>query len=487
MSGDAPGDGKRRPRKRRTKAGGAGHGPRTASERAGVRGVALELLAGTEESGEFIDDALARALGNFDERDRHLLQEVTYGTSRHRNTLDRLAERRLELPMAGQRAPVRWAIRVGAYQLVYLSRIPAHAALDGTLEGMKRLQGVNPAAVGFVNAVLRKIAGSIRKKTLDSPLEPDDPTVIPIREGYCHFDAPVLPLRRLDPAGHLALRHSHPAWLVQRWLARLGEEETIRLCEAGNRTPAVTARVTRAAPSREELIRALEAEGLEPGPGNLPGSVMLRRAGDLARSETFRKGWFRVQDETAIQIGDALAPPPGARVLDLCAAPGGKTAQLLEAVGPGGRVVAVDRSEERLTLVRSGLPPFEGSFAAVAVPDDPAAIDLGETFSHVLVDAPCSNTGVLARRPEARWRVRPGDLASLAKLQSALLAAGLRHLEPGGRIVYATCSIEPEENEEIAARAFSLEPSLVELGTKLFLPHRTPGDGGFYSLLLRPR
>jgi len=485
LSGDPPRDEKQR----RGKPGARGRrgGPKPASDRAGVRGAALELLAATEESGEFIDDALSRALGSFEERDRRLLQEVTYGTSRHRNTLDRLAAPRLQLPMARQTPPVRWAIRVGVYQLVYLSRIPAHSALDGTLEGMKRLPGVGRASVGFVNAVLRKIAGSIRKKTVDTPLEPDDPTVLPIREGYCHFDSPVLPLRRIDPVGHLALRHSHPAWLVERWLARFGEEETIRLCEAGNRTPPVTARVTRAAPSREELIRALSAEGLDPEPGHLPASVILHGAGDLTRSETFRKGWFRIQDETAVQIGDALAPPPGARVLDLCAAPGGKTAQLLEAVGPGGRVVAADRSEERLALVRSGLPPFEGTFAAVLVPDDPAAIALGETFSHVLVDAPCSNTGVLARRPEARWRVRPGDLAPLAQLQSALLAAGLRHLEPGGRIVYATCSIEPEENEEIAARAFSLEPSLVELGTQLFLPHRTPGDGGFYSLLLRPR
>jgi len=487
LSDDAPREGKRQPRKRRAGARPWKAKEKTPPERAEVRGVALELLSATEESGEFIDDALSRALGTFDERDRHLLQEVTYGTSRHRNTLDRLAGPHLEYPMARQRAPVRWAMRVGAYQLVYLSRIPAHAALNGTLDGMKRLQGVDRAAVGFVNAVLRKIAGSIRKKTLDPPLEPDDPTVLPIREGYCHFDGPVLPLRRLDPAGHLALRHSHPAWLVERWLARFGEEETIRLAEAGNRTPPVTARVTRSAPSREECIQAMASEGLEPEPGHLPSSVTLRRAGDLARSEAFRKGWFRIQDETAVQIGDALAPPPGARVLDLCAAPGGKTAQLLEAVGAGGRVVAADRSEERLALVREGLTPFEGSFAAVTVPDDPRAIALGETFTHVLVDAPCSNTGVLARRPEARWRVRPGDLASLAKLQSALLEAGLRHLEPGGRILYATCSIEPEENEEIAARAFSLEPSLVELGTKLFLPHRTPGDGGFYSLLLRPR
>jgi 16S rRNA (cytosine967-C5)-methyltransferase len=177
----------------------------------------------------------------------------------------------------------------------------------------------------------------------------------------------------------------------------------------------------------------------------------------------------------------------GARVLDLCAAPGGKATQLLERVGPEGHVVAADRSDERLTRVRENLSRLGSNFTTITVQENPDEIDLGETFSHILVDAPCSNTGVLARRPEARWRVKKQDLQALATLQSRLLEAALRHLSPGGRLLYATCSIEPEENEAIIADAFTRHPNLIERETQLFLPHRCGADGGFYSLLIKAR
>jgi len=192
-----------------------------------------------------------------------------------------------------------------------------------------------------------------------------------------------------------------------------------------------------------------------------------------------------VQDETATRIGDALAPPQGARVLDLCAAPGGKATQLLERVGSEGHVVAVDRNEEKLSRVRENLSRFGSHFTATMVQESADQIDLGETFSHVLLDAPCSNTGVLARRPEARWRIKKRDLDALAAVQSGLLEAALRHLSPGGRLLYATCSIEPEENESIIAKAFTRHPDLIERKTELFLPHRCGADGGFYSLLIK--
>jgi 16S rRNA (cytosine967-C5)-methyltransferase len=207
--------------------------------------------------------------------------------------------------------------------------------------------------------------------------------------------------------------------------------------------------------------------------------------GDLSASATLKKGWFQVEDLTAMELGAALRPPAGARVLDLCSAPGGKAGQLLEAVGEEGHVVAADRSDEKLALVRENLERLGTNFTLVRVPEDPEEIHLGERFTHVLVDAPCSNTGVLARRPDARWRVSPEELEKLAALQARLLEAALRHLAPGGRLVYATCSIEPEENEERVARLVAAHPELTELETRLFLPHRAGADGGFYSLLRR--
>jgi 16S rRNA (cytosine967-C5)-methyltransferase len=452
-----------------------------------VRRAALEVLNDADRSGEFIDEVLARRMREFEPRDRHLLQEIAYGTVRHRGTLDHLLGPHLKAPQSKQKPPLRWALRLGAYQLVYLGRIPAHAAVNQTLEGLKGIEGVTAKDVGFVNAVLHKVASEIRKKTADPPIDRDDPTVLPIRKGFCHFSRPLLPLYRLDAIQHIAVKHSYPAWLIARWVGRFGEEEARLLAEAQNRTPPLAARVTTLAPSREAAIAGLEAEGMAAVPGNLETSVFIQNARDLERSETFAKGWLQVEDETAIQIGDVLAPPAGARVLDLCAAPGGKALQLLEAAGPSGHLTAADRSEEKLALVRENLSRLGSNFRTVALPPDPAAVDLGEKFTHVLVDAPCSNTGVLGRRPEARWRVRRDDLAALAKLQGEILDAGLRHLAPGGRLVYATCSIEPEENEEVVARAFARHGGLVERETRLFLPHRTPGDGGFFSLLLRPR
>ena len=453
--------------------------------RSAVRKTAIEVLLEAATSGRFIDEILSARLGELQERDRHLLQEISYGTTRHRSTLDHLIDFHLKLPVERQRPAVAAALRLGVYQLVYLARIPPHAAVNQTLEGLKTVAGMGTRDVGFVNAVLHKVAGDIKRKSREGPIDDDDPTVLPIRLGYCHFKRPVLPVRRLDKAKHLGLKHSQPFWLIERWLERYGEQETHLLCQSQNRTPSLTVRVTGLAPSRDAALEALAAEGFEAQAGALESSIIIVKGGDLESSPAMRKGWFQVQDETATRIGDALAPPQGARVLDLCAAPGGKATQLLERVGSEGHVVAVDRNEEKLSRVRENLSRFGSHFTATMVQESADQIDLGETFSHVLLDAPCSNTGVLARRPEARWRIKKRDLDALAAVQSGLLEAALRHLSPGGRLLYATCSIEPEENESIIAKAFTRHPDLIERETELFLPHRCRADGGFYSLLIK--
>jgi 16S rRNA (cytosine967-C5)-methyltransferase len=452
-----------------------------------IRRAVLETCLELEPSGKFVDDVLAGKLPGFPRRDRHLIQEMTYGILRHRNTLDRLLDFHLKRPTRWQKPPVCWALRMGTYQLVYLSRVPAHAAVNQTLEALKSVGTVGESEVGFANAVLHKVAVEIRDKTEEGPVDPDDPTVLPVRRGYCHFNRPILPLRRLDPVAHLEVKHSHPSWIVARCIQRYGEEEAQELLRANNVAPRVTARITSRAPSRDDLLARLDAEGWKARPGHLGNSIILEQMEDPATSGAFAEGWFQIQDETAIQIGEALAPPEGATALDLCSDPGGKALQLLERIGPAGHLVAADRSPERLTRVKQNLSRVGSNFTASAVPEDPARIDLGRTFSHILVDAPCSNTGVLARRPEARWRIREQDLERLAEIQLGLLEAALRHLAPGGRLLYSTCSVEPEENENVVAKLVNRHGELVEQETRLFLPHRVPGDGGFYSLVLKPR
>jgi 16S rRNA (cytosine967-C5)-methyltransferase len=450
-----------------------------------VRRLAIEALVESEASRRFIDDVLPGKMGALSPRDRHLLQEITFGSLRHQGTLDRLFKPYLTLRISRQRPAVRWAMRLGGYQLVYLGRVPAHAAVNQTLEGLKGIDGVSPRDIGFLNAVLHRLSADIRRKAAEPPLDRDDPTVLPIRDGFCHFSRPVLPLYRLDLVDHLAMKHSHPGWMVARWLPRHGEDETRQLLEANNRAPLLTARITARASGRESVLESLRAEGFSVEAGPLPASFRMQGGGELAASRAFQSGWFQVQDLTAQEIGAALRPPAGATVLDLCSSPGGKAAQLLEAVGPEGHVVATDQSDEKLVPVRENLGRLGANFTLVALPDDPERIELGRSFTHILLDAPCSNTGVLARRPEARWRLRREQLAELAELQSKLLEAAFRHLAPGGRLLYATCSIEPEENEEQSARFTRAHPELVELESRLFLPHRTGADGGYCSLLRR--
>ncbi len=452
-----------------------------------VRRRAITLLVEAESTHQFIDDILARTIHQVDERNRTLLQEIVYGVVRHMATLDAILGFYLKVPVTKQRPAVRAALRVGAYQSVFLSRIPAHAAVYQTVEGLKRLDTSGARAVGFANAVLHRLSDDVLRKQSDPPLDPDDPAVLPIRRGYCFLRRPVLPLVRLDRVGHVALKYSHPKWLVAAWIERFGEEEARELCAAGNTVPPVGARITKKAPSRQEVMASLQADGVDAECGALENSIRIWRSGHLARASALQKGWLQVQDETAIQIGAVLKPPAGARVLDLCAAPGGKAMQLLERLEGEGHLVAVDRREERLSLLRSNLDKVNGSYSVVEAPEDPSQLDLGETFTHIIVDAPCSNTGVLARRPEARWRLRRSDFENLAKLQRSLLDAAYRHLRPGGKLLYSTCSIESIENETVVAEFVAAHPDLTELETKLFLPHRTPGDGGFYSLLLRAR
>ena len=454
-------------------------------EFAAVRKAALELLCATEPGNRFIDELLSERIGEFDQRDRRLLQEISYGALRHQNTLDRILKAYLKLSMGRQALPVRWGLRLGAYQLVYLSRVPAHAAVNQTLEGMKSLEGAGKKEVGFVNAVLHRLARDITRKTSDLPAEADDPNVLPSRDGFCHFNRPVLPLARMDLVDHLSVKYSYPRWMVEAWLARFGPGETADLLQAGNCPPRMCARITSRAPSLADAIAELESEGFKVEAGPNEGSVLFAGGGP-GPSRALEKGWIQFQDLTSMQIGAVLAPPPNARVLDLCSAPGGKAAQLLDGLGEEGALLATDRSEARLALVEENLSRGDGGWKTKPVPEDPAGIELGESFTHVLVDAPCSNTGVLGRRPEARWRVRRKDLESLAALQDGLLDAAMRHLQPGGRLVYSTCSIEPQENEERIAALLRRCPGLVEIETRLFLPHRGEGDGGYYSLLCNP-
>ena len=443
---------------------------------------ALDLLLEASNSGRFIDELLGAEINDVPPRDRALLRELTYGVLRRQNTLAALLNFHMRAPLERQLPEMQWTLLLACYQIIYLSRVPTHAAVFQTLEALKK-RGGNKKAVGFANAVLHKVANDVHRKSSEAPLDADDPACIPIRDGYCYCSRPVLPLVRMDLRGHIALKYSYPEWLVERWLERFGEAETRLLCAKGNETPRVTARITPRAPSHAAVLESLDADGFVVEAAEIANAVHLAR-GNLTECKALESGWIQIQDQTAIQIGEAAKPSANARVLDLCAAPGGKAMQVLERLD-GGSLLALDRSADRLAVVESNLAKVGGDYRVQQAPGDPRKLELDETFSWVIVDAPCSNTGVLARRPEARWRLKKGDLESLGDLQIRLLDAAYRHLKPNGRILYSTCSIEPEENEAAVARFIARRPDVSELETRCFLPHRTAGDGGYYSVMMK--
>ncbi len=257
---------------------------------------------------------------------------------------------------------------------------------------------------------------------------------------------------RLDTgaAERLATLHSHPVWIVRRWLARFGEARTIALLEAGNRTPRLSCALSDPA-QRQHVFAALEQASLRVEAGTLLRDAFAVSGGSVSRTAEFRAGRISIQDEASQAIPLLLGVRSGDRVLDLCAAPGGKTQSLARAAGSQGAVVAADRYGHRLRLMAAQLDRLALSNVRLVQLDATQNLPFDERFDRILLDAPCSGTGTLARHPEIRWRLRPEQLAEFHALQVRMLRVAVAHLAPGGRLVYSTCSIEPEENEDVIA------------------------------------
>ncbi|MBE3577341.1 MAG: 16S rRNA (cytosine(967)-C(5))-methyltransferase RsmB [Limnochordales bacterium] len=449
----------------------------------GARDVALRVLLTVEEADAFatlsLHEELKRARLNV--REAALASQLVYGTLRWRGRLDWQLELFLKRPLEKLDPPVRNALRLGLYQALFLHSIPVPVAVHESVELVRR-SGCRGAA-GFVNAVLRKaVQAKVRQ---------------------------LLPPLAKHPAEHLAIRYSHPLWLVERWINRLGCRETARLCLANNRWPPLTLRTNLLRISRIELIAALAREGVRAVPGRYaPEAVLVEHLPGIESSAAFRAGFFQVQDESSMLVAHLMAPGPDDLVLDLCSAPGGKTTHLAEYMGGSGRVIAFDPKPAKLRLVASAARRLGLSNIETRVAD--ARQVSGYEADRVLVDAPCSGLGVLRRRPELRWRRSRDDIRQLVQLQREILAAAARLVRPGGVLVYSTCTTEPEENEENVgwflnthsnfrldvARAFlpvpadALQQAVIRLpgsgGECLQLwPHRHGTDGFFMARLTR--
>jgi 16S rRNA (cytosine967-C5)-methyltransferase len=395
--------------------------------------MAFDVLRRVETQNAFADEVLRAELGpHIRTEDAGLATELTLGVLRWQRLLDFLTGGYLTKAAKSLDIEVRIALRLGIYQLWFLERVPAHAAVHESVELVKRAR--KRSAAPLVNAVLRKAA-----KEASELAQP--------RRALASLLPMGLPL-----AEQMGVLHSHPTWLVDRWLHSVGEERTRKLLEANNRVPAVSFFVLDSR-RRDDVLTSLKKAGCVIGPGLLLRDAWTLHGGNPAASEATQIGWAAIQDEASQAVAHLVAVEEGNTVLDLCAAPGGKTILLARAAGSQGRVIAADLHAHR---VRAMAERFEAAGVRNVdqiMLDGAQPLPFERRFDRILVDAPCSGTGTLARHPEIRWQLRGEDLTDLHARQVRLLRNGLVNLAPLGRLIYSTCSLEPEENELVVKEA----------------------------------
>jgi 16S rRNA (cytosine967-C5)-methyltransferase len=397
-----------------------------------ARKIAYDVLRRVEAEGAYATDVLHTELGaRVRADDAALATEIALGVLRWRGLLDFLLQRALKKPVERLDLPVAIALRMGLYQLRFLERVPARAAVNESAELVKSAR--KSSAASLVNAVLRRLAAEAKESV----------------EKFLPAD--------ISLVARLSILYSHPAWLVQRWLLRLGETQTTSLLQANNQTPRLACSLHHAE-RRDEILKSLQDAGLAVEPGQLLQSAFAITGGSPTRTESFRHGDISIQDEASQAIPLLLDVHPSNRVLDLCAAPGGKTPTLARRAGKNGLVVAADRHAHRLRAMREQFKRLQLSDVRIVELDAARPLPFGIQFDRILLDAPCSGTGTLARHPEIRWRLKPEQLSELNHLQWDLLVSALKQLAPGGRLVYSTCSLEPEENEDVIAEALRASP-----------------------------
>ena len=429
--------------------------------RSGAREIAYQVLTSIEEKDAFMDRALDAALGHYpqmDERERALATELAYGVTRQQGVLDRIISDHSRTPLEEMDCAVLRILRLGAYQILFLDRIPDHAAVSQSVELAKRCCPLGSPA--FLNAVLRAICRNKNSRKTMSILG--------------------------------AAEEGQPAWLVELWKRELGDDQARVLLRAIESQPETVLRVNLLKTGQETLLEELEREGYNVTSfSGLPGALRMIRGGDVRRSEAHRSGRILQQDAASQLVTWILDPCPGHRILDCCAAPGVKTTHINEKMEGRGLVVAVDRHPGRLRdLVR--LCEHMGAATVLPVCAD-ASVQGGlplkdVLFDRVLVDVPCSGLGTLRRTPERKWRDVP-RFSELASLQLGILEEASRRLTPGGILVYSTCTVVRGENEVVLERFFSKRKDFILENASLGLPEAFQDlvcERGFFRSWLRP-
>ncbi len=441
-----------------------------------VRHKALAVLNALGKGRTTLDAVMGRILDQDEAlagRDRAFAQTLIYGVLRWRNRLDWIVARFSKTPLQRMDPAVLNLLRLGLFQILYLSKVPVSAAVNTSVEMAKSFSA--PWVVRFVNAVLRRA----------------------VRE---HGQV-IWPDIDHDPQTALAVTRSLPKWLVAKWLARFGTVQTTNLCDALNEIPPITVRSNTLKTDRTSLIAALqqEAQAVAPTPYAPDGVHFTGPALPVAELSTYRRGWFQAQDEAAQLVGCLLDPQPEEQVLDACAGRGGKTGHLAQLMKNRGRIVALDNDPKKLKLLRSEMKRLGADIVTTRQQNLNGPLDIAThgLFDRILLDAPCSGLGVLRRHPDARWQAAKRNLVPFQRRQLDFLTKLATLVKVGGVVVYAVCSIEPEENEAVVDaflnshrlfavdRSVALPPVVCPDGYMLTLPHRHQMDGFFAVRLKR--
>lgn len=433
-----------------------------------ARACAYAVVRRVFERGAYADRALQGESLGLDARDRALAMRLAYGTVQRRGTLDHLIGRLVERPLERLEPAVLAALRLGSYELVYLQGAPPRAVVADVVELSK---GGSRGGHGLVNAVLRRAA----------------------REGR----AALLAGLRDDTPEHAATTHSHPVWLARMWWEQLGADDARALMAAANEPGELALRVNTL---RAEPTAVAQALGVDThGDPDVPEALMVEGPFDVHRSAQWAAGEILAQSRAAMLPAHVLSPQAGERVLDLCAAPGGKSTHLAALMGDEGEVLAVERNWARAAELRASVERLGTQSVRVELADAALVRPEGGAFERVLVDPPCTGLGTLNAKPDLRWRIGPERLPELVEQQARILAAGAAALCPGGVLVYSTCTISAEENERQVQRLLEhdsrLELDPIERfaayanprmsGTLQTLPHRDITAGFFVARLRR--
>lgn len=459
------------------------HAKRPVKPACSGRRLCYDVLTAWQERGAYagrvIDDLCRERRVTF--ADRAFAVELTYTAIRRQATIDAILAAYVTRPRANVEDGLWRLMQIGCCQLVLMDRIPPHAAVHETAELTKKMQ--QPQWTGILNGVLRSLAKSVSDTTDATP----GVDAVPLSDGrFRQLDRPVFADPQEEPADYLMRAYSYPRWLLRDWLDRYGTEETTRLCDWFNQVTSPAIRVNLLRQTTDAVREKLATADLETEPGVFPESLTTATTFRPLDVPGFRDGAFSIQDESAMAAARLLNPQPGDTVLDVCAAPGGKTAHLAELMQDTGRIIATDSDADRLRLVsdgaqRLGLTCIETQPVSATGEDLPAG-----PFDGVLVDVPCSNTGVLGKRPEARWRISPESIEELIPTQIRLLTQSLERVVAGGAVLYSTCSIDPRENRSVVDIVMSNTDGITLEEEMHHVPGQ-PADGGYQALLRKTK